>query len=499
MQAGTKLNDASLEHRLAEIVASVRFSDLPSELVSTMQLFALDTLGVIGGAARAPGISELLLALGDLGATGCATVLLDGSLASPEMAAFVNAAAAHSLDFDDQHDPARIHAFCVVLPTVLATAQAKNRLLVQAFGCSPAHQSDGLDLHPTFRPVTGPDFLRATALGVEIFSRLGLACPSLLNTGWHPTTLLGCIAGAASSSAVLGLDTDATHHAMALAYAQASGTNQPIHDGALAKRIGPGFAARSAVTAAFLARRGITGPTRYLTGTAGLFQLYGNSNVRTNILDNIGLDWETLRLSMKPFPCCRCTHTVTELGQSFRSEGLRSDEIESGVIELSDTNVRIVGSKFDQNHPQPTVHAQFNAAYAFANALDRGVVGIGDFSAESVRRPAVAWASKVSTVPAADMDPSAVAPARVRLRLKNGNELVKVLWTMKGSPENRLTVDEIRAKFADCLRYGFGSSERSIDGLINLITTLEGCTDLEKVIQAFARARSSQTPRRRDT
>ena len=88
------------------------------------------------------------------------------------------------------------------------------------------------------------------AAGVELFCRLGLACYNSLGKGWHPTTALGSMAAAATAGHIFGLDADRMVHALGLAFVQMSGTTQFIADGALAKRMGPGFAARSGVMAA---------------------------------------------------------------------------------------------------------------------------------------------------------------------------------------------------------------------------------------------------------
>jgi 2-methylcitrate dehydratase PrpD len=45
--------------QLCERITRWRFEDLPADVVHKLKLFVLDTLGVIGGAAHAPGIREL--------------------------------------------------------------------------------------------------------------------------------------------------------------------------------------------------------------------------------------------------------------------------------------------------------------------------------------------------------------------------------------------------------------------------------------------------------
>src|SRR3546814_19695197 len=103
---------------------------------------------------------------------------------------------------------------------------------------------------------------------------------------------------------------------------------------------------------------------------------------------------------MKPYPCCRCTHTVIQLALELRGQGIRPGDIETGVIELGRVNRQIVGAAFERDHPNPVVHAQFNAAYAFATAMVDGAVGIESFTADQVRREATAWPARLKVAEA---------------------------------------------------------------------------------------------------
>lgn len=104
-------------------IAAWTYDALPAPVLHNVKALILDTLGVIGGAAQAPGIPELNARLSRWEKTGSATGLIGKRRYSPPTAAMANGAAAHALDFDDQHDPARVHTSAVVLPTLLATAE----------------------------------------------------------------------------------------------------------------------------------------------------------------------------------------------------------------------------------------------------------------------------------------------------------------------------------------------------------------------------------------
>jgi len=457
----------SIGRDVATAFANLRPDDVPDDVRRLTANFLLDTFGVIAGAARAPGIAALNQAVEGFESKGPATVLHGAVGRGPAVAAMLNGAAAHALDFDDQHDPARVHVFCVVLPAALAAAEAKGR-------------------------VDGRTFVTAVACGVELFCRLGLTCYNSLGKGWHPTTALGSLAAALTAGRIFGLDGAQMTHALGLAYTQMSGTTQFIADGALAKRLGPGFAARNGVTAARLAQSGITGPVRYLEGKAGLFTLHERGEVRPEILrEDIGTVWRVRDLSMKPYPCCRCVHSTIQLGLELYAEGIRPEHIDHGTISLGTVNAGIVGAPFDPEHANPVVHAQFNACYGLAAALQDGTVGLGTYTADRIRAPQSRFATRFIVDTPDSIEATAIAPAVLDLVTTDGRVLHKQTMTMKGSPDDPMSDAEIRTKFRDCLAWGFGTDAAASARLAETILAIDSVADVADVIAAFRAARAA--------
>src|SRR5688572_16558466 len=274
-----------LSRQLCDVVAGWRYDDIPASVIDAVKMLLMDGLGVIAGAANAPGIKELNGRLTRWEAGGSATGLLGRHRLSPPFAALANGTAGHALDFDDQHDPARVHTTCVMVPALLATAE---------------------DLGA----VSGKDFLLALVIGAELHARLGLASPGSLGRGWHPTMTFGTLAGSIAAGRLLGLKDDRLSDALGIAFHQASGSAQAMRDGALSKRLGPGLAAKAAVLSAYLAADGLTGTRNTFEGSAGYITLYERGELSFDVLMNgLGSEWRTLDYSLKPYPCCRCNHT----------------------------------------------------------------------------------------------------------------------------------------------------------------------------------------------
>ena len=456
------MHTEDLSRRLCENVAAWRYEDLPGEVVHTAKALMLDTLGVIGGAAHAPGIEALNARLARWEPSGSATGLIGKRRYSPPSAALANGAAAHALDFDDQHDPARVHTSCVVLPALLATAEDAGA-------------------------IGGRELLLAMAVGAEVHARLGLACYNSLGKGWHPTMVFGTLAAALAAGRLLRLDVDGLANALGIAFHQAAGSAQSMRDGVLSKRLGAGFAARNAVLGAFLASDGLTGTRRTFEGNAGLFALYERGEVNVDaLMDGLGSTWRTPEYSFKPYPCCRCNHTPIGLGISLHREGVRAQDVEAIEIRMGEVNRLTVGEPYDVSRDS-IVHAQFNAAYSFARALADGRVDLHSYRKPAISDPAiVALARLTHVVSDPAVDATAIEPARVVVKLKNGRTLEAASDTIKGSPQEPMSEAELAAKLRTCLDFGLGASPDAADRLAGVIANLETRADVARdIVEAF--------------
>jgi len=451
-----------LSLQLCEEVSRWRYEDLPDDVVRTLKALLLDTLGVIGGAARAPGIAELNARLARWEPSGSATGLIGRRRYSPPTAALANGAAAHALDFDDQHDPARVHTSCVVLPALLATAEDAG-------------------------PVQGRDFILAMAIGAELHARLGLACYNSLGKGWHPTMVLGTLAAGVAAGRLLKLEGARLASALGMAYHQASGSAQSMRDGVLSKRLGAGFAARAAVLGAYLAADGLTGTRHTLEGNAGLFALYERGEVKLEALtDGLGRTWRVPEYSFKPYPCCRCNHTPIGLALQLHAQGVPVDEVAAIEIRMGRVNWLTVGEPYDASRNE-IVHAQFNASYSFARALVDGRVDLTSYRKPAITDPRIVALTRLTRViDDSSIDPAAIEPARVAITLKSGRVLEASSDTMKGSPQDPLTCAEALAKLRSCLSFGLDADAAAADRLAAAVEAIDSSSDAARsLIDAF--------------
>lgn len=465
--AGTEVELDGISRRFCDAVTAWTYEDIPADVIRTVKLFTLDTFGVIGGAARAPGIRELNQRLARWDRDGSATSLVTGSRYSPPHAALANGAAAHALDFDDMHDPARIHSFCVILPAMLAAAE----------------DIGGVD---------GRTFLLGLTVAAESHARLGYTCYNSLGKGWHPTMTLGVLAASLGIGRLLGLEGEKMLNAFGLASHQACGSAQSMLDGVLSKRLGAGLAARGAVTAAFLGYDGITGPFHPLEGNAGLFKLQERGEVKPEeLLGGIGEVWQTRDFSFKPFPCCRCNHTTIDLAFRLRERGLKPDDIADVHIWLPQVNYQTVGQPYDVTRDS-VVHAQFNVSYSFARALTDGKVDLRTYTRPAITDPAIAaLAAKVTVSSDPNELPTAMGPSRIQITLKNGEKLEIADKLVPGSPEKPLSEEAILDKFRNCMSFGLDLEPQDVEGFIQKVLTIETLTDTKELISSFPKRKVS--------
>jgi 2-methylcitrate dehydratase PrpD len=160
--------------------------------------------------------------------------------------------------------------------------------------------------------------------------------------------------------------------------------------------------------------------------------------------------------------------------------------VESIEIRMGNVNWLTVGEPYDPRRDS-VVHAQFNAAYGFARALADGRVDLRSYVRPEITDPAIAALTARTTVvsdPA--IDATAIEPARVIVRLKDGRVLERGSDTIKGSPQEPLTDADLLAKFHDCLGFGLGASRAEADRLASAVGALEQSADVARdLVEAF--------------
>jgi 2-methylcitrate dehydratase PrpD len=318
----------------------------------------LDVIAVTIGGVNEEGLDAVRAFLRATSAIGPAVAIGTADAWAAPAAALANATAAHALEFDDAFDEGGgMHAGPPVHSAALAVA-------------------DGLG------GVTGRDYLAAVAVGLDVAVRLALAPEH--DVGWHRASVFAVFGATVAAGRLLDLNVEQMRNALGLALSQASGTRQPIFEASLATRLHTGFAARNAVTAAFLAQAGITAAHEAFEGPNGFFPMFQQGDYdRDVVLDHLGEELWSSRISAKPFPGGRGAHALVEAALALRAEA-PDDPIDQAVLHLPAALAGLRAAEWPTGR-----QATYSLPFAVALALATGAAPLEAFVRPATTPPGV--------------------------------------------------------------------------------------------------------------
>lgn len=449
--------------------SNVAFEDIPEAVVAITKKEILDTLGVAVAGFAQPGAKELLEMVSDWGGKAESSIIGSKLKVPAPHAAQVNATMAHTRDYDDVHETAVMHPGLVTIMPALAMAELMGGL-------------------------SGKELIAAVALGVDMICRLGLATRpgvSPIQTGWHFTTLYGYPTAALTAGRILKLDEEKMLNAFGIAYHQCSGNGQCVTDGALTKRMGPGFAVRGGMTAALMAAKGITGAKNSLEGEQGLYQVYHQGQYDRDILTHdLGRHFEGINVSLKPYPCCRGIHASIDAALAVATKHrIKAADIKDILIATGEANHRLLCTPFEAKvRPRNPVDAQFSIPWGIAAALLKGSVTVADYTPDAIaNQEMLGLTAKIRAEADSTLNSArGVEPARVTIAMNNGETFSAQVDRATGSPAQPMSFEGCIGKFKDCTSLaGDWMPKRNVEQAIELVATLEKVKDIRELIQLF--------------
>jgi 2-methylcitrate dehydratase PrpD len=446
----------------AKNLVNIRYEDLPAGVVEATKKQVLDLWGVALGGFSQPGPKELREIICDWGGKEESSIIGCKQKVPAPNAAHVNATMAHALDYDDVHETAIIHPGVAITPTCMAIAEKEGN-------------------------VSGKEFITAIALGADMMCRLALATtPGTrpVNTGWHLTTLFGFLGAAGVAGRMLGLDEEGIVNAIGIAYHQCCGNGQCVIDGALTKRMGPGFSVKGGITAALLAEKGVTGAKNCLEGEWGLYKLYhhGNYDAKTLTMD-LGKTFEGINVAIKPYPCCRGVHPAIDAALALIKEHhFKAENIQKIVLSVSEGHYQLLCEPEDAKlKPRTPVDAQFSIPWGVATAIVRKQVTLDDFTETAIKSQEILEVTHKMSVKVDNSlnRPDKIEPTRVNLTTKQGEVYTKEVEEPLGSLERPMSFDDGARKFRDCAKE---LRSEQTDRVIELIGQLEQVANIKELV-----------------
>jgi aconitate decarboxylase len=395
---------------------------VPEAARSAAKTFIADTLAVGIAGSQTPWRGEILDMLAGIGGAQEATVFGGGERLPLVHAAMLNAYQIHGQEFDCVHEAAVVHPMAAGLPVLLGWAEREGG-------------------------VSGARLIRAVVVAVDVAANLGL-CSRASMRFFRPANAGGF--GATVGLAMLaGLDGEQLRDAIGIYYGQCAGTMQAHSEGTPQLAMQMGFAARSAVTAVELARRGMPGPHAPVSGDFGYFALF-DGKADPAPFDQLGERWRITELSHKPFPSGRATHGgIDGLQRLMTEDGVTGDRVVACRFRVPPLTARLVGRPAVEG--MAAGYARLCLQYVGAFCLRRGNVGLGDFTAAALDDPeTLRLARRLTVIEDGNPDPNALLPQRVEIDLVEGRTIAAAITSVLGSPERPLSLGAARAKFVAC-------------------------------------------------
>ena len=443
--------------RLAEFSSSLRFDQLPGDVVAKAKLCILDTFGCCIFGASLPQVQKLA----DMAATeACAPQSAAFGMplrTSASLAALLNGTSAHAFQLDEIHIESTLHPGSLALPAAFALAENDNT-------------------------VGGRDLIAAMVAAYEVGIRVGLAAKGgMFKTGFHNQGTTGVFIAAAAAAHVLRLDAHQTQHALGIAGSQAAGL-MAVQDGAMTKSFHSGRAAQSGVYAAQLARLGYTGIPDVLEAPYGaFFSSFVDDWSEPALTADLGSRWEILWVGFKPAPASNGSITaMTSIDKIMREHNLAAADIGKITAFVSDNTLHHCGWPYEPDRIQSVLSAQMNLRYGLAvMALERRS-GVEQFAESKIRDPQILkFIERIEVAHEPQFEEGRYRVAcRLVVRCKNGKEHETTTLFRPGSPEDPMSPAQLMEKF---LALTAGMGVRRAKEIALVVSHVEDCDNMTEL------------------
>lgn len=434
---------------MADFVSSLRYEDIPAEVIDRIKLLILDSLGCAVFGAELPWSHILMDTLAETDGSGACAIWGTPLRLSAPHAALVNGTLVQGFELDDVHRVGVLHVGAVTLPGVLAVAEMRPGL-------------------------SGREFLTAAVAGYEIGPRVGMCMgQEHIGQGWHSGATVGVFSACAGAARALRLTADQVVHALGIAGTQSAGL-MAAQFGAMVKRMHAGRSAQSGLYGALLAERGFTGITDVFENEYGGFCTTFSRSTdrfdRAELIAGLGSRWEVMRIALKFYSCVGSNHTTLDALRAMQREH------PFGLADIE--RITVHGSRVTADHvgwpyvPQGLTSAQLNLPYCVATLLLDGDVFVDQFTEAKVADPERIRVSRLVSVVE---DPAITARGkafrhmvRVEVRLRDGTVLTETREAPEGSEHSFASADTVVAKFRKLAgrRIGETAAERIVDAIM---------------------------------
>jgi 2-methylcitrate dehydratase PrpD len=419
----------TLSEQLAEWTEGVQAARLPSEVILETKLRILDMLGaMLAGCGDELATKARNSAIPDPG-NHTATIIGFGDKVSSESAVLVNGVLAHVLEFDDTHVEGAVHPSSPVLASILSFSERYG--------------------------LPGRKLLEAMLIGNEITCRLACVAPGMFHrNGFHPTGVFGAFGGAYALAHLSDMTPQQIANSVGIVGSMSAALMASWEDGADTKSLHAGLAALAANRAVALARQGISGSSVVFEGRFGFFRSHVQDPSYSFSLDRathgLGTRWEVMSIASKVYPCGHYIQPFLDAAAALQSAYAPAVtdivEIRCAVAEYM---IPLICEPVSEKvEPNTSWHGRLSLQHSIAELLVTGRLDKRGYARKSLDDPHIVnLRRRVTFEPDPDASDRRSWAGDVTIRLKDGRSLRHRLAHMRGTPGNRLGVEDIVAKF----------------------------------------------------
>ena len=321
--------------------------------------------------------------------------------------------------------------------------------------------------------LSGKEMLAACAAGLEVDAR------TCLHSARHRGLLIfpGTIGPAAAAAKALKLNVQQTMSAFGLSMSGGAPTHlSTATDAHFFESTAQGL---RGLMAAELAQAGFTGNAAL---SEYLCDLLGKDAVQPEkMVAGLKEHWHFTEISIKKYPCCFINHRYIDAILSLASKNrVTYDQVDEIEVHISPSHNVVI-----RPDPQSVGELQVSIQHLMASAIIDQDVNMSHFATDKISDPRFRETrSRVKVVVNPEWKKMGYQePARVIVRLKNGRVFTEERTDVTGSPEEPLTLDQVKQLYRKYVR-GILSDEK-VERTMESILDMENLTDLDPLIDVL--------------
>ena len=461
---------------MAEFAVSLKFADLPEEVVNEVKRYMYDSIGCAYGGYHTKDLNIIRDIYIDIGGKGDATILGFGDKLPAVNATLINSLMVRALDFNDiywKDDPSHPSD---IIPAAWAVGELVNTNM--------------------------KDVIVAIVLAYEFEQRLCLfAKPGVRERKWHHATLTQFVSPIVAGK-LLGLTVDEMVHAIGISGCHNHTIGCPTAGKlTMMKNTVDPMAVQSGVFAALMAQKGFSGTEKVFEGKEGFMDTFIGWNAKDEslkptdmegrdgvsswswdidaLVGGLGDSYKIMECSMKAFPTEALTHTHL----SCVLNAMIGNNLE--YSDIKEVKVTCFAQAYDilfdptKYRPESRETADHSLPYCMAVAMVDKKITTDSFSDEKLNDPRIYEViDKIIGEPSQEFEKMfpAKQPSRVVVTTNDGRMFEEYLEYPKGDPREPMTMDDLENKFNSLAGDKFDASAKK-----QLKETIFNCEEMNAV------------------